>query len=148
MKRPRLGTALALLALLSACDSPLDSAGLELGTAVNLLATTRGELAEQALRRVLLRGRIALPYLEAALHSAQPAGRRNLVAALTRLGLDETAPLLGHIAAYDGDLDTAAAAARTLRLWASRPSPRGRAAAAALIKVDEVRGSGALLLDP
>jgi hypothetical protein len=134
-----------LVAAVSSCDS--SAAGLEIGGAVQLLATTRGELSEQALRRLSPYGRQALPYLEAALHTASPAGRRNLAIALRRLGLPETASLLGHIAAFDGDLATAKEAWKTLSLWASERSQRAVAAAAAMRKVDEVRGASVLLLD-
>jgi hypothetical protein len=131
-------------------DGAVDGRGLEIGAAVQLLATSQGELAEQALRRILPHGRAALPYLEAALHRASPTGRRSLVVALRRLDVPEAAPLLGHIAAFDADLSTAREAWRTLSQWSSdgKPSPRSRLSASALRKVDEVRGAGTLLLDP
>lgn len=143
---------IGLFAIISACrDDDPDKAydhGLEIGSAVQLLATTQGELAEQALRRLLPFGRAALPYLEAALHTTQPKGRKRIVMALRRLGLAESAPLLGHIAAYDEDLPTARDAAQALRIWSSEKSPRGDAALKVLHKIDEVRGMEALLLDP
>jgi hypothetical protein len=124
--------------------------GLEIGSAVQLVATTQGELAEQAMRRLLPFGRAVLPYLEAALHTATPIGRKRIVMALRRLGLAEAAPLLAHIGAYDEDQTAAREAVRTLSLWASErhDSRRGAAARQVLHKVDEVRGMGALLLDP
>jgi hypothetical protein len=122
--------------------------GLEIGSAVQLLSTTRGELAEQALRRLLPHGRAVLPYVEASLHTARAVGRKNLIVALRRLGLAESVPLLGHIAAYDEDLVAAGEALRTLELWSSERRPRGAAARQVLRKVDEVRGFGTLLLDP
>ena len=122
--------------------------GIEIGGAVQLLATTQGDLAEQQLRRLLPHGRAALPYLEAAIHTANANGRKNLVMGLRRLGLAESAPLLGHIAAYDENLGPAREAFSTLGLWASEAGPRGEAAKKVLPKVDEVRGAGALLLDP
>lgn len=122
--------------------------GLEIGSAVQLLSTTQGELAEQSLRRLLPHGRAALPYLEAALHTAKGVGRKNLVVALRRLGLSESVPLLGHLAAYDEDRIVAREAWQTLELWSSERSPRGDSARQVLHKVDEVRGTGALLLDP
>lgn len=146
---------------LAGCDVALDSSGPEIGSAVQLLTTSRGELAEQALRRIeelsgtlgsnsgsgRARSRVALPYLEAALHRADPVGRRNLVIALRRLGLAESTPLLGHIAAFDSDSATAREAWQTLSLWATATatktghSERAAAASAALRKVDEVRGN-------
>jgi len=128
------------------CDAPGQGQGVEIGSAVQLLSSARGDLAEQALRRLLLHGRDALPYFEAALHGATPAGRRNLVIGLRRIGLSESAPLLGHIAAFDADRATAREAWQTLNLWASERSERGLAARTALRKVDEVRGTEAAAL--
>lgn len=153
--------AVAWALILTGCDVALDSSGPEIGSAVQLLTTSRGELAEQALRRIeelsgtleggaakeRARSRVALPYLEAALHRAEPVGRRNLVIALRRLGLAESTPLLGHIAAFDSDSATAREAWQTLSLWATASatktgqSERAAAASAALRKVDEVRGN-------
>lgn len=122
--------------------------GLEIGSQVQLLSTTRGELAEQSIRRLLPHGRAVLPYLEASLHTAKATGRKNLVVTLRRLGLAESVPLLGHIAAYDEDRVAAREAWQTLELWASERTARGESARKVLHKVDEVRGTGALLLDP
>lgn len=153
----RLSTVLSIalfvsaIIFLAACQDDKGEAsdrGLEIGSAVQLLATTQGELAEQALRRLVPHGRAVLPYLEAAFHTAPASGRRNLVVTLRRLGLSESAPLLAHIAAYDENLATARDARQTLNLWASERGPRGEAAKKVLPKVDEVRGAGALLLDP
>lgn len=135
-----------------ACRATVDEKTLEIGGAVQLLAATKsdlsGPLASDAFVRIEKGGSSALPYLEAALHTATPSGRRHLVAAIARLGLADSAPLLGHIAAFDDDKATAHAAFRTLSLWKSERSRRALLAAAALRKVDEVRGSEALLLDP
>lgn len=144
-------------ASLSSCNvaAPEQALGIEIGGLVQLLASSQGELADKALRGLIERnlGRSALPYLETALHRAPPAGRRNLVVAMRRLGLAEAAPLLGHVAAFDEDEATAREACRTLSLWASdrgkyAPFERGQAARSALGKVDEIRGMRILLLDP
>lgn len=143
-------TALAWLFFgLCGCEAETSRQGLEIGGAVQLLAESQGELAEQVHRRLAGYGRSALPYLEAALHGTNttPAGRRNLVIALSRLELAESAPLLAHIAAFDSNLTTAKEAWRTLGRWAYQPGLRGRAARVALRKVDEVRGNSVLLLD-
>lgn len=157
--RSRLPIATVILGLAIGCDAAIDSRGAEIGSAVQLLGTARGELAEQSLRKLEElsgedsapgpagpsgpgRSRVALPYLEAALHSANPLGRRNMVIALRRLGLAESAPLLGHIAAFDSDESTRHEAWQTLSLWAAvRKGERAGAASAAMRKVDEVRGS-------
>jgi hypothetical protein len=143
--------AVRLLALTVGCKDAADEShehGLEIGSQVQLLSTTRGELAEQSLRRILPHGRAALPYLEASMHTAKALGRKNIIMALRRLGLAESVPLLGHIAAYDEERAAAREAWQTLELWASERSPRGESARQVLRKVDEVRGTGALLLDP
>ncbi len=144
-----MGFLLCVLGLGPGCQpGTVEAEGLEIGSAVQLLTTTEGDLAEQALKRLVRHGRTALPYLEAALHHASPSGRRHAAMAMRSLGLAETAPLLGHMAAFDEDLYTAGEAWRTLSLWSSERGPRGVSARAALRKVDEVRGMGALLLDP
>lgn len=138
--------------MLGACNELADAEshehGLEIGSQVQLLATTRGELAEQSIRRLLPHGRAVLPYLEASLHTAKATGRKNLIVMLRRLGLAESVPLLGHVAAYDEDRVAASEAWHTLALWSSERTTRGDAARQVLHKVDEVRGAGALLLDP
>ena len=125
-----------LLGLLLGCTEPTT----DLRSAVELLASARGELAERALERIERHGRTALPYLEAALHRVPPPGRRNIVTALRRLALPESAALLGHIAAFDSEPVVRTEAYRTLEAWASGPpSPRQAAAHSAIQQADEVR---------
>jgi hypothetical protein len=134
---------------LSGCQpAAIEGEGLEIGGSVQLLTAAQGELAERAMRRLQPHGRTALPYLEAALHHAPPAGRRHLVIAIRRIGLAESAPLLGQVAAFDEDPDTVREAWGTLSVWAGERVPRGAWARAALRKVDEIRGMEVLLFDP
>lgn len=113
----------------------------EVRQAVRLLCEEQGEVARRALLRLVPHGPAALMPIEAALHTAPPAGRRNLVLALRRIGSAESAPLLGHLAAYDDDPLVRMEARFTLGLWLAEGGPRGAAARAALRKADEARGT-------
>ena len=131
----------ALLGLVG-CDEPTS----DLRSAVALLAAENGEVAERAWERVEHHRRVALPYLEAALHQVAPAGRRNIIVALRRLALPESAALVGHVAAFDTDAQVRTEAYRTLESWASTTRQPGRpevgpAARSALRQVDEVRSA-------
>ncbi len=122
----RLG--LALSTLLVAClEQPAD-----LKASVELLTTSSGEVQEQALRTLLAHGRAALPALEAVLHRPDPRARHAGVVALRRLGLAETAPLLGHVAQFDPDLGIRREARTQLEKWAAEKSARGESAQKAL----------------
>lgn len=124
--QPRLVICGALL--LGAClEQPVD-----LKPSVELLVTSSGEVQEGALRTLLSHGRAALPPLEAVLHRTEPRARRAAVMALRRLGLDETAPLLGHVAQFDTDPSIRKEARTVLEHWAAEKSPRGTAAQRAL----------------
>src|SRR6476659_1250138 len=70
---------------------------------VPLIATQEGPVAEEATRKLVAEGRPALVVLEAALHTAEPAGRRRLVRAIDRLGDEDGCALLAHLARYDED---------------------------------------------
>src|SRR4051812_44796818 len=90
-----LGRGVAIVCLvglpgLGGCDEPTTN----LRSAVELVAAEHGEVAERAWDRIEGHQRAALPYLEAALHRVAPPGRRNLVIALRRLALPESATLL------------------------------------------------------
>jgi hypothetical protein len=133
-----------LLALLLLCAGCTPDDG-DLRAQVQLVANEKGEVAQRAMGRIArspLRAQ-ALLHIEAALHTAPPAGRRNLVTCLRRLPEHgrEAAPLLGHLAAFDDDPLVREEARFTLTLWQAQGGPRGRAAAAALVKADEVQGT-------
>jgi hypothetical protein len=124
--QPRLVICGALL--LGAClEQPVD-----LKPSVELLVTSSGEVQEGALRTLLSHGRTALPPLEAVLHRTEPRARRAAVMALRRLGLDETAPLLGHVAQFDSDRTVRREARTVLERWAAEKGPRGDLAQNAL----------------
>ena len=56
--------------------------------------------------------------MEAARHTADAAGRKNLIAGLRMIGHIEAVPLLAHIAQYDPDATVKREALWTLRGWA------------------------------
>ncbi len=120
------------LSWLAGCNEPTA----ELRAAVELLSAEQGEVAERAQESIQRHGPAALPYLESALHRAAAPGRRNIVIALRRLGLAQSAPLLGHIAAFDADAAVRAEAYRTLENWSAHRLPT---ALAALRQADEAR---------
>ncbi|MCS6913179.1 MAG: HEAT repeat domain-containing protein [Myxococcales bacterium] len=133
------GLLLVLLVVASGCQRGEQ----DLRGVVQLAAHERGEPAQRAISLLARAGPAALPAIEAGLHAAPPHGRRNLVVALRRLGLIEAVPLLGHLAAFDDDPVVRTEARFTLGIWVAAGGRRGRAAAAALQKADEVQGSEA-----
>ena len=104
----------------------------DLKASIELVTTSSGEVQEQALRTLLAHGRAALPALEAVLHRPDPRARHAGVVALRRLGLAETAPLLGHVAQFDPDLGIRREARTQLEKWAAEKSARGESAQKAL----------------
>jgi hypothetical protein len=72
-------------------------------TLVTVIATEQGQAANEATDRLIAYGRRSLVVLEAAIHTADPAGRKRLVRAMRRLGDRDAVPLLSHIARYDED---------------------------------------------
>jgi hypothetical protein len=134
---------LSALFLLGACNDNDPAQELALRRSVQLAASEEGELADKAAATLSARGKDALPEIEMALHTAPPAGRRNLVVALRRTQAAEAVPLLGHLAAFDEDPAVRLEARWTLKLWSAAGGPREKAAREALRKVDEARGTEA-----
>jgi hypothetical protein len=75
--------------------------------------------------------------------TASPAGRKNLILALRRIGDVEAVPLLRQVALYDVAADVRREAGWTLRQWAAGPAGEERAdkARAAVRALDEASGS-------
>lgn len=109
---------------------------------VTLLCNHEGALATAAADHLARYGRRAIPTIEAAMHTASTAGRKNLILALRKVGDAEAVPLLGHIAVYDGAEDVRREAEWTLRKWASDGAAPDRAARAkqAVRTIEEARG--------
>jgi hypothetical protein len=112
---------------------------------VQALTLERGEHTMVAADRIARHGRRAIPSIEAALHTADDVGRRNLVLALRKVGDAEAVPLLQHLAAYDSDELVKKESEWTLKTWAQDPATSGDGKARAdkareaLRRVDELR---------
>jgi len=123
---------------LAGCNEPTG----DLRGSVQILCTERGEVAERAFHTIAPYGRKALPMLEAALHRGTGPGRHNVVMALQRLQLAESAALLGHVAAFDTEAAVRVAAYHTLETWAASPNPKlSTLARSSLEKADAARST-------
>ncbi|HZS37714.1 MAG TPA: HEAT repeat domain-containing protein [Polyangia bacterium] len=122
---------------LAGCSDRTDD---EIRANVTLLINQEGQPAQTAADRLAGFGARAIPTIEAAMHTASPAGRKNLIAVLRKIGDAEAVPLLGHIAAFDASPDVRREAEWTLKQWAASGGARGDKAKAALRSLDEQRG--------
>jgi hypothetical protein len=127
---------LALVCLLAACSSTTDE---DIRGQVTLLLNQEGAPARAAKQRLEASGKRAIPTIEAALHTATPAGKKNLISVLRTIGDAAAIPLLGHIAVYEPAPDVRQEALFTLQSWAAEQNPRGEQARAALRAADEAR---------
>jgi hypothetical protein len=82
----------------ASCD---DVSHRDIGDEINILVRRDDQLVPPATERLAGYKRRALPQIETALHTAAPAGRLHLIAALDRIGDEEAAPILRHVAVYD-----------------------------------------------
>lgn len=130
---------LALGGALAACNDADD----DIRANVTLLCNHEGALASAAAEHLARQGRRAIPTIEAALHTASPVGRKNLILALRQIGDVEAVPLIGHVAAFDPSADVRKEAEWTLRKWAGDGSARARAdkARAAVRALEEAQGT-------
>jgi hypothetical protein len=132
----------ALLLLLggAACD---DVSHRDIGDEINILVRRDDQLVPPATERLAGYKRRALPQIETALHTAAPAGRLHLVAALDRIGDEEAAPILRHVAVYDITPEVRQAAEGVLARWASAAAGgRGARARATLAEIARRRAAG------
>jgi hypothetical protein len=120
----------------------------DIGDEINILVRRDDQLVPPATERLAAYKRKALPQIETALHTAAPTGRLHLVAALDRIGDEEAAPVLRHVAVYDMTPDVRQAADAVLARWASG-TPESRAARARATQAEIARrraaGEGPLL---
>jgi hypothetical protein len=123
-----------------ACD---DVSHRDIGDEINILVRRDDALVAPATERLAAYKRRALPQIETALHTAAPRGRLHLIAALERIGDEESAPVLRHVAVYDMTPEVRQAAQSLLTRWAGGP-PESRAARAkaALSEVARRRKAG------
>lgn len=131
---------LALALLLTACRDNPDA----LRGDVQIVAAHEGEMMQAAARRLARHGAAALPPIEAALHTADEAGRKNLIYALRQIGEAEAIPLLRHLALHDAAEGVRREALWTLEQWAAAKDKgheeRARRAGAAVREIQEQQG--------
>ena len=132
-------TCLTLL-MLSACS---DSSEDDIRAHVTFAIKQEGKTATDAAEYLSRYGRRAIPTIEAAMHTASPAGKKNLILALRKIGDAEAVPLLRHIALFDPSVDVQREAEWTLKQWAAGAAadPRTEKARAAVRAIDEHRGT-------
>jgi len=120
----------------------------DIGDEINILVRRDDQLVAPATERLAAYKRRALPQIEVAMHTAAPSGRLHLIAALERIGDEEAAPVLRHVAVYDMTPDVRQAAEAVLARWAGGP-PEPRAARARVAQAEVARrraaGEGPLL---
>ncbi|HEX9101679.1 MAG TPA: HEAT repeat domain-containing protein [Polyangia bacterium] len=129
----------ALLAAAPACNDADD----DIRANVTLLCNHEGALATAAAEHLTRYGRRAIPTIEAAMHTASPTGKKNLILALRKIGDVEAVPLLGHVAQFEPNADVRREAEWTLRQWADDGKAPERAARAkqSLRVLEEARGT-------
>src|SRR6476469_4515900 len=125
---------------MAACS---DSADDEIRAQVTIAVHHEGKEAQAAADRLAKYGRRAIPTIEAALHTAPPDGRKNLILALRRIADPEAVPLLTHLAQYDPAPDVRREADWTLRKWAAGPAnqPLTEKSRAAVRTIDEAKAA-------
>src|SRR6185436_20814404 len=92
------GALLAAPVLAAGCE---DLSHGDIGDEINILVRRDDQLVPPATERLAAYRRRAIPQIETALHTAAPTGRLHLVAALDRIGDEESVPVLRHVAVYD-----------------------------------------------
>jgi HEAT repeat protein len=127
-----------LALLFSACSDNSDG---EIRARVAILVGHEGAQVEQAANELARYGKRSIVTLEAALHTAKPPGRKNIILALRRVGDEEAVPLLAHLAQHDGAPDVRREARFTLETWAKetgrQQNSRAEKARAAIRRLDE-----------
>jgi hypothetical protein len=143
-----LARALVLAPALAGAVACEDNSHGDIGDEINILVRRDDQLVPPATERLAAYKRRALPQIETALHTAAPTGRLHLITALDRIGDEESAPILRHVAVYDMTPDIRNAAEAVLTRWASS-APESRAARAKSVLAEIARrraaGEGPLL---
>ena len=117
---------LAAVAVASASASCEESGHRDIQDEINILIKRNDALVSPATDRLARFGRLAIPQIETALHTAAPTGRLHLIDALERLGDEEAVPVLRHFAVYDVRPEARQACADVLARWSAAP-PDGSA---------------------
>jgi len=131
-----------LIAVLLVAPAACNDADDDIRANVTLLCNHEGALATAAAEHLQRYGRKAIPTIEAAMHTASPTGKKNLILALRKIGDVEAVPLLGHMAQFEPNADVRREAEWTLRGWAAEGASPERAARArqALRRLEEAHG--------
>jgi hypothetical protein len=120
-----------------------DGSHQDIGDEINILVRRDDQLVPPATERLAAYKRRAIPQIETALHTAAPTGRLHLVAALARIGDEESVPVLRHAAVYDITPDVRQAAEDVLASWArGGPEARARRAQSAMAEIGRRRAAG------
>jgi HEAT repeat protein len=129
---------IALLAV--SCSDAADD---DIRAHVTIAVHHEGKEAQAAADYLAKYGRRAIPTIEAAMHTASPDGRKNLILALRRIADPEAVPLLAHLAQFDPAPDVRREASWTLRKWAQGPAnqPLAEKSRAAVRALDEAKAA-------
>ncbi|MFL5305455.1 MAG: HEAT repeat domain-containing protein [Polyangia bacterium] len=141
MNRPVVAALLVAALVGPACE---DGSHGDIADEINILVRRNDQLVPPAMERLAAFKRGAIPQIETALHTAAPAGRLHLIAAMARIGDAEAVPILRHAALFDVAPEVRSAGESVLSRWAADPSEPGRAARAgtALAEVARRRAAG------
>lgn len=119
----QLGCVVVALAA-AGCD---DSFHRDIQDEINILTRRNDALVPPATERLARYGRVAIPQIETALHTAAPTGRMHLIDAFARIGDAEAIPVLRHFAIYDVKPQLRRACEDLLAAWASDGAAARRA---------------------
>lgn len=134
------GALAAAPSLFGACD---DVSHQDIGDEINILVRRDDQLVPPATVRLAAYKRRAIPQIETALHTSAPTGRLHLLAALDRIGDEESVPILRHVAIYDITPDVRQVAEGVLSRWAGGgETTRASRARAALAEIARRRAAG------
>jgi hypothetical protein len=105
-----------------ACGACEESAHRDIQDEINILTRRNDALVPPATDRLARFGRLAIPQIETAMHTAAPTGRLHLIDALDRIGDEEAIPVLRHFAVYDTRPEVQQACVDLLAGWAAAGS--------------------------
>ena len=128
---------LVLAALVGAATGCDDSSHRDVQDEINILTRRNDALVPPATERLARYGRVAIPQIETALHTAAPTGRLHLIDAFARIGDEEAVPVLRHFAIYDVRPNVRRACEDLLETWASD----GAGTAVARHRAERARGA-------
>ncbi len=144
MSRPlagiaRAATIAAAAAALFGCE---DGAHRDIQDEINILTRRNDALVPSAIKRLAAHGRLAIPQIETALHTAAPSGRAHLINTLEAIGDPEAVPIFRALAVYDVTPAIRAACEAVLARWSTGAEPRAARARATLARVHQKRTAG------